>query len=79
MVQGMPDLMEKIKKIKKKHQQEWLQIDGVVAVGIGNLSDGTPGIIVSVKKNAREIRRQIPETIEGVGVKIQETGELKAL
>ena len=75
----MRDSLKRIKKIKQKHEKKWLQIEGVVAIGIGNLSDGAPGIIVSVKKNAREIRKQIPETVQGVGVEIQETGEMKAL
>lgn len=75
----MPNSIKMIKKIKQKHEREWLQIEGVVAVGIGNLSNGNLGIIVSVKNNAREIRRQIPETIEGVSVEIRETGEIEAL
>ena len=75
----MLDSIKKIKKIKQKHEKKWLKIDGVVAVGIGNLSDGGPGIIVSVKKNIGGIRKQIPETVQGIGVEIQETGEMKAL
>lgn len=75
----MSHSIKMIKKIKQKHEREWLQIEGVAAVGIGNLSNGNPGIIVSVKNNASEIRRQIPETIEGVSVEIRETGEIGAL
>jgi len=75
----MSDSIKKIKKIKQKYEREWLRIEGVVAVGIGNLANGAPGIIVSVKKDAKEIRRQIPETVRGVAVEIRETGEIRAL
>ena len=69
--------MAKVKAIKKKYEKSWFAIDNVVAVGIGTTASGL-GIIISVKKNADEIRRQIPATIEGVEIEIQETGEIKA-
>ncbi len=74
----MSEQIEKIKSIKKKYEKTWLQLDGVVAVGIGKTSDGNLGVIVSVKKNGRKYGEQIADNIEGVPIEIQETCEIKA-
>jgi hypothetical protein len=74
----MPDRMDKIKQIKKKHEKSWLSIEDVVAVGIGITSDNKPGIIISVKKQPQIIRQQIPAQIDNIKIDIQETGEIKA-
>ncbi|MEJ2635480.1 MAG: hypothetical protein P8184_09325 [Calditrichia bacterium] len=71
--------MEKIKEVKQNYQQSWMSIKGVVGVGIGPTSDGSVGLIISVKENAAKIRKRIPVKIEEVTVDIQETGEFKAL
>ena len=70
--------MAKAKAIKKKYEKSWFANADIVAVGIGTTTASTVGIIISVKENAGEIRRQIPATIEGVEIEIQETGEIKA-
>ena len=75
---GISERMIKVKTIKKKYEKNWFAIAGVVAVGIGTTTAGTVGIIISVKENADEIRRQIPATIAGIEIEIQETGEIKA-
>lgn len=70
---------EKVKEIKKKYEKEWLSINDVVAVGIGNVSSRQVGLIISVIKDTKKIRRKIPHQIDGIDIKIQETGEIKAL
>ncbi|MEW6213636.1 MAG: hypothetical protein AB1478_00285 [Nitrospirota bacterium] len=72
--------IEAIKKVKERHEKTILQIEGVVGTGIG-LSETVLGqvvIEVYVKKPLHEIRHLIPEALEGVPVKIIETGEITA-
>jgi hypothetical protein len=75
----MTEPFEKIKRIKDRHEKDWLRIEEVVAVGIGKTSEGSTGLIVSVKENAGMIREKIPAMIEDVVIEIRETGEIKAL
>jgi hypothetical protein len=70
---------QKIQEIKKKYEQQWLSIQGVVGVGIGILDDKNMGIIVSVVKLESHVTSNIPDEIEGVKIEIRETGEFKAL
>ncbi len=71
--------IERIKSVKERHEKTWLRIPDVVAVGIGITSVGSPGIIVSVKKNPQTARRKIPEAIGDIRIEIQVTGEIKSL
>jgi hypothetical protein len=73
-----PEIIERIKSIKRRHEEKLLALDGVVAVGIGTTSNGAAGLIVSVKKDVPAVREGIPKTIEGTPVEIRETGEMKA-
>ncbi len=75
----MTDLINKIRGIKQNNENSWLSINGVVAVGIGQIAEDNIGLIVSVKENASKIRTQIPYEIDGISIEIQETGEIKAL
>ena len=75
----MTDQLEKIRAIKKKYEKTWLSIKGIVAVGIGQTSEGGVGIIISVKENVRKYKNQIAQNIEGTPIEIRETGEIKAL
>lgn len=68
-----------LKKIKKKVEKDWLQIPGVVAVGLGKTESGQPGIIVSVKELSLEVQSSIPSQVEGVPVEIKITGPIQAL
>lgn len=74
----MTDSILKASTIKRRHEAEWLAIGEVVAVGIGLVGKQQVGIIVSVSQNPGKIRKLIPNSIEGVLVKIQETGKLYA-
>jgi len=72
--------IEAVRKVKKRHEESILDIDGVVGVGIG-LSETVPGqvvIEVYTKKPTHQMRRVIPETLESIPVKMIETGEIIA-
>jgi hypothetical protein len=75
----MTEDQQRIREVKRKYEPEWLSLKGVVGIGIGTLSDGSIGIIVSVKKLEKKIQKEIPDQVEGVKVEIQESGEFKAL
>jgi hypothetical protein len=71
--------IERIKQIKRAHENTWLAIKSVVAVGVGTTSSGKTGIIISVQEEAARVRAQIPDRIEDCEIEIRETGTLKAL
>jgi len=69
---------QKIREVKAKYEREWLSIKGVEGVGIGILSDKSIGIIVSLRKSNKDIRKKIPSEKEGVKIEFRESGEFKA-
>jgi len=70
---------EDIKRVMDAHVDELMAIPGVVGVAIGALEDGKPCILVLVAKKTSENRATIPPEIEGYPVKIEETGEIRAM
>lgn len=73
----MSDPTKKATNVKQRYEREWLTIPGVNAVGVG-LVDNVVGIIISVGKKSDRVRQQIPAEVEGIPVKIQLTGTLRA-
>lgn len=70
--------IEQIKAVKRAHERTWMALEGVEAVGIGILSGGQTGIIVSVSANPAGMRRQIPERIDDVPIEIRVSGPIVA-
>lgn len=75
----MDEQLEKIKQIRERHEKEWFKIKDVVAVGIGMTENDQVGIVVSVADNVEQVQQKIPAKIDDVNIKIQKTGEIKAL
>ncbi len=72
--------LEKAKGVQARHEHALMAIDGVVGVGIGLSEDGTTHVIeVYVKKHTPEIEGKLPKQLDGVKVRIVETGEIRAL
>jgi len=71
----MPKL--KIEQVQKKHQDRIMDLPGVVGIGIGAVN-GEPVIKVLAKKKTKELKQQIPKTLDGYTVYIEETGEIRA-
>ena len=67
-----------IKEVLKERAKALISIPGVVGAGEG-LCDGEPCIKVFVIKKTPEIEKNLPSTLEGYPVRIEETGEIKAL
>ncbi len=68
---------EKALLVKQKYEKRWLKINGVTAVGIGS-DQNNAVIIITVVDNQEKVRKQIPENIDGISVKIQASGKFKA-
>ena len=68
---------EKVTAVKQQYEQEWLSLKEVAAIGIGKVADEM-GIIISVTENLQKMRRNLPDQIEGVPIRIKKTGAFKA-
>jgi hypothetical protein len=72
------DMSDKtIEQVLGEKTGHWLTIDRVVGVAIGMLDD-KPCIRILVASEPEQVRRQIPENVEGYPVVIDVTGTLKA-
>ncbi|MBI4528884.1 MAG: hypothetical protein HY695_34235 [Deltaproteobacteria bacterium] len=78
--QADPAAVDAVRRVKEKHEGRLMNIPGVVGVGVG-LSEAQlekPVIEVYVKSASDQVRRSVPASLEGVAVKIVETGEIRA-
>lgn len=66
-----------IENVLAANSDSIMAIKGVVGVGISQL-DGKPCLKVMVDRISRITRKQIPKTLDGFPVVIEETGEFKA-
>lgn len=67
-----------IEEVLKEHTEELMSISGVVGTAQG-LCDDQPCIKVFVIEKTPELEEKIPGRLEGYPVKIEETGEIRAL
>lgn len=75
----MIDNIEKIKTIKKKYEQEWVRLPQVISIGIGQVKAETIGIIVQVLEITDEVKKLIPDQVEGIPVELQIGKTIRAL
>ena len=69
-----------INAVLRAHQDELMAIPGVVGVYVGLMDDGkTPCLKVMVSEKTRELEQQIPKSLEGYPVVIEETGVIRPL
>jgi len=66
-----------IEQVLAAHTPDWMSIPGVVGTSIGERS-GEPCLRVLVAKKASQVRRAIPELVEGFPVDVVETGAFHA-
>ncbi len=71
--------MDEIREVKRAHEARWMEMEEVVAVGVGQLEDGEPGIVVSVRSGADEVRTSLPDSVDGVSVEVRTIGDVRAL
>lgn len=60
------------------HETALKAVPGVVGTGLGYGPDGTPEIQVYTAHSQRSVRAPIPATLDGVRVRVIETGEFRA-
>jgi hypothetical protein len=75
-----PAALDAVRKVKIRHEAQLMSVPGVVGVGIGQ-SEKLPGqaaIEIYVKEPASAMRSQLPSSLDGIEVKIVETGEIHA-
>jgi len=67
-----------IREVLKRHTDELMAVPGVVGIAEGE-SQGMPCIkIFAVDRNS-ELLRQLPDTLEGYLLQVEESGEFRAL
>ena len=77
-VEGKDMPSRTIEDVLKEHTNDLMAISGVVGAGQG-LCNGETCIKVFVIKETDELSKKIPHNLEGYPVKIEETGEIRAL
>jgi hypothetical protein len=71
--------VEELKEIQARHEDNIMGIPGVVGIGIGLTEDGADlAFIVYVEKLTSSVEVQVPNRIEGVPVRMIESGIFKA-
>ena len=73
-----PDMSSSIQEVKKKHEALFLDMPGVVSVGIGLDPNGNQAIIVGLDGSHPESKAKIPALLEDFPVVIQRVGPIKA-
>ena len=73
-----PMLVKTIEEVLREHTNDLMSVPGVVGTGQGECA-GEPCIRVFVVEKSPELLSQIPTSIEGYAVEVEETGEIKAL
>ena len=75
-----PVTQRDINDVLRDHDKELLAIPGIVGVYAGLLPDGkTPCLKVMVVKETDELKKKIPDSIEGYPVIIMESGIVRPL
>lgn len=66
-------------EVLARHTPGLMQMPGVVGTAESRLDDGRPCVLIMVARLTPELRRALPNTLEGWPVKVDVTGELHAM
>ncbi len=72
------DMPSSIQEVKKQHETLFLNMPGVVSVGIGLDPNGNQAIIVGLEGSHPKTQAKIPAMLEGFSVVIKIVGSIKA-
>jgi hypothetical protein len=67
-----------IEQVLEERTDQWMAIPGVEGTAIG-LFQGAPCIMILSSADPQHLRSEIPETLNGYQVVIQQTGTFRAL
>ena len=72
--------VEMVARVKDRHEDSILHIEGVVGLGIGVSEAAPEEVVIEVytKKPPHEMKHMIPDAVEGIPLRIVETGEIFA-
>ena len=73
-----PQMSSSIQEVKTQHEALFLDMPGVISVGIGLDQNGNQAIIVGLDGSHPETRTKIPAMLENFPVVIQTIGPIKA-
>lgn len=73
-----PGMSPSIQDVKKQHEAQFLNMAGVVSVGIGLDPEGKQAIIVGLDGTHPETESSIPATLEGFPVVVRTIGSIRA-
>ena len=64
-----------ITEVINEHTPKLMAVSGVVGTALG-LENGTPCIVVFVRKKDARLERELPRQIEGFPVRVDEVGDI---
>jgi len=67
-----------IRQVQEEHTPDWMAIPGVEGTAIG-LSEGKPCIKILASVKPEKLRSEIPSSVEGYPVVVEETGIFRLL
>lgn len=70
--------MRKARVVKQRHEKAWLELDGVVSVGVGLTSDSELAVIVGLRAKSEQVARRIPPQVDGIRVLLVPAGHISA-
>jgi hypothetical protein len=70
---------ETIREVKRRHSPDLMRRPGVCGVGVERDEHGRPALTVHLESDDPELRRDLPDAIEGYEVRYQVTGPFRAL
>jgi hypothetical protein len=79
MVRGEEMEKSPIEDVMNRYQEQILEYEGVVGIGVGQSATGELCIKVFVDKREPSVEEQVPGELEGYPVEIEEVGDIKAL
>lgn len=75
---GVDKMASNIRDVKAKHEEQLMQLPGVVSIGIGKDEAGKTAIIVGLDRPRPDTEAQIPQHLEGHPVIVQTVGPVQA-
>lgn len=79
MENAMNPLLERLKEIQKRHEDQIMVISGVVGIGIGLKDSGDDyEFIVYCKEIGPEVKEKVPKLLDEVPVRLKESGPFEA-
>jgi hypothetical protein len=75
----MPPPSRPLVEVLAAHTPELMALPGVVGTAESRMPDGRPCILVLLAKSTLELRAKLPRELEGWPVRLEVTGEIRAM